>query len=113
MSVSTHSLHRCAYIPYKQHQSVIFPQYHSAPHITPMWIPKRETCNDDPRERGSISIRHAPPWHADMLERALDKHIQHLSLTLPHRQLKMSNPVVFFDVTAGGSPVGRIEMTVS
>ena len=25
----------------------------------------------------------------------------------------MSNPVVFFDVTAGGSPVGRIEMTVS
>ncbi len=25
----------------------------------------------------------------------------------------MSNPVVFFDVTAGGSPVGRVEMTVS
>ena len=25
----------------------------------------------------------------------------------------MSNPVVFFDITAGGSPVGRIEMTVS
>ncbi|KAL0032971.1 hypothetical protein WJX77_008958 [Trebouxia sp. C0004] len=24
----------------------------------------------------------------------------------------MSNPVVFFDVTAGGSPVGRIEMTL-
>lgn len=25
----------------------------------------------------------------------------------------MSNPVVFFDVTAGGKPLGRIEMTVS
>lgn len=25
----------------------------------------------------------------------------------------MSNPVVFFDITAGGSSVGRIEMTVS
>ena len=25
----------------------------------------------------------------------------------------MSNPVVFFDVTAGGNSVGRIEMTVS
>jgi hypothetical protein len=24
----------------------------------------------------------------------------------------MSNPVVFFDVAAGGSPLGRIEMTV-
>lgn len=24
----------------------------------------------------------------------------------------MSNPVVFFDVSAGGSPLGRIEMTV-
>lgn len=24
----------------------------------------------------------------------------------------MSNPVVFFDVTAGGKPLGRIEMTV-
>ena len=25
----------------------------------------------------------------------------------------MSNPIVFFDITAGGSSVGRIEMTVS
>jgi hypothetical protein len=25
----------------------------------------------------------------------------------------MSNPVVFFDVTIGGEPAGRIEMTVS
>lgn len=25
----------------------------------------------------------------------------------------MSNPVVFFDITAGGNSVGRIEMTVS
>jgi hypothetical protein len=25
----------------------------------------------------------------------------------------MSNPVVFFDMTIGGAPAGRIEMTVS
>ena len=25
----------------------------------------------------------------------------------------MSNPVVFFDITADGAPLGRIEMTVS
>merc|ERR1711935_811716 len=27
-------------------------------------------------------------------------------------QVKMSNPVVFFDMTIGGSPAGRIEMTL-
>lgn len=26
---------------------------------------------------------------------------------------KMSNPIVFFDITADGAPLGRIEMTVS
>jgi len=39
-----------------------------------------------------------------------------LALTVSKRNQRlfvMSNPVVFFDVTAGGRPVGRVEMTVS
>ena len=35
-----------------------------------------------------------------------------LSLQIPLKNLNMANPVVFFDMTIGGAPAGRIEMTL-
>merc|ERR1712113_1066152 len=37
---------------------------------------------------------------------------QHIKYKLYIRKSTMSNPVVFFDITIGGQPAGRIEMTL-
>ena len=75
------------------------------------WLPRTKEKSGKERERESgETLSNTIPFSSRRQPTTLFFFLPLPSLFL---QTKMSNPVVFFDITADGAPLGRIEMTVS